>query len=198
MVKGGKGDYQVTGLCFVSLVDFDSDGVDELVVSYYDKSSTANYAGYRVEVWRYDEGAKAIDKIIDANAFHIGNGGFMNLGLATMNGSPVVAACYDTATDSLSSHINEYYSYTDGSLKTRVLKSEAKLPLSRDNKGIYSVDGNEVEQSTYMETLDELSSSCQPLGWTKYTGDNSRDQYYGQRIGFKLTAFSSSDDLNTS
>lgn len=203
MVKNEyKSSYcNVAGLCFASLVDFDDDGVDELVVSYHDGTTTNGYFnsnGYKVEVWRYDERGNAVEKVIDSRAFHIGNNSFMNMGLVSINGVPAIVSRYEESTSSLSSDVIECQWYTDGALRTKVFRLEVTLPLSSDSKNIYSVDGNEIDKDSYSQQSSEFSTLCQPLGWTKYTGDDSKNKYYCQRMGYKLTLFPSSDDLNTS
>ena len=43
-----------TGLCFAKLLDFNGDGVDELILAYQTETSKIDNVKYHVELWKYD------------------------------------------------------------------------------------------------------------------------------------------------
>ena len=93
-----KSGYQnLSGLCFAYLVDFDQDDLEELVCAYYDESlnEAIEEDRYVIEVWRYDMGARRIQKVFSVSPCHDGNNAFMYIGLVDVDGRPCINSIYE-------------------------------------------------------------------------------------------------------
>lgn len=160
-------EYSVaSGLCVARLMDFNNDGVDELLLAYNTMSSETDESkvvsagllsddqqdAIHIEVWTYAEGS--VSKVYDqSGAIENGNGG-VYLGTYTLDGKP--ALCVST----YGSGKDERVVYTmDSSEFDVALTLENEYP-SR-NSTTYSIDGKQSSESEYGSAIQRLEYADQ-------------------------------------
>lgn len=198
--KSESGPQNLSGLCFAYLVDFDGDDLQELVCSYYDENKTEAAVDYRyvVEVWRYDANAKQIEKVFSVPAQHVGNNGFMDIGLVSIDGQPCICSVYELENVSKSEQSSLTHRYVetrtveDG--QEKVIHSMVQIIDYSDTSSpkveVY-IDGLPSTQEESSEMQSNLFQSTKPIAPELASGK-------GAVSDFQLTLFESPEQLRSS
>ena len=127
----GDGQYILSGLCFMKLVDFDKNGSDELLLVYQDEMQNAFSGRYTFEVWGEEKasGSSSIN-MLDSGELYLTNGGIQTLVLTEYHN-----ARYLLTGISDDGEVNDYHGYAGG--KFGIVRQAKK---QTDNGGVtYSV-----------------------------------------------------------
>lgn len=87
-----------TGLCYAKLLDFNNDGINELILAYQTEKYNKDKVQYHVELWKYDgKSAKRVTSRISWSGNNIPY--FGGLGICKYNGKYLLEltgnACWD-------------------------------------------------------------------------------------------------------
>ena len=158
-VKSYPYDDLATGLAVAKLVDFNGDGMDELLLVYdtvpapssdQDALTEDQQKAYKAEVWAYKDGD--ISKVYDEDGtVEASNGAEMFVTMFTLDGTPCLRSLkidYATGADaSAEIYASTYYTF-DGSSFNSVLTLESTYSHS-DYSSTYKVNGNPASESDY-------------------------------------------------
>lgn len=172
----------MTGLALARLIDFDGDGLNELLVSYYAVEIGTDAASadevYPVEVWDYQDGE--LVQVYEGNAPYT-NGGAYFLDLYEYNDLPVICAVwYDMQVDN-ASLVDEYTGYF-----SQVSETLDAIAV-RDSFFNYDTGENSV---TY--TLDGESATEEE--WNDFEGDLDHTTHYDLALFNNAVEAESMDD----
>lgn len=172
----------MTGLALAQLIDFDGDGLNELLVSYYAVEIGTDAASadevYPVEVWDYQDGE--LVQVYEGNAPYT-NGGAYFLDLYEYNDLPVICAVwYDMQVDN-ASLVDEYTGYF-----SQVSETLDAIAV-RDSFFNYDTGENSV---TY--TLDGESATEEE--WNDFEGDLDHTTHYDLALFNNAVEAESMDD----
>lgn len=135
--------YYWSGLCFASLVDFDSDGQEELVTAVYESEGSVYelYDDYIIQIWAYENGS--IQEVYSQNPFTTDWSDMCYL--EEIDGRYYIVDGYSGG----AGYLNEYYGYQNG-----VFTLVKSLDVYASTEG-WLVDGNEVTYEEYIDAEDE-------------------------------------------
>ena len=172
----------MTGLALARLIDFDGDGLNELLVSYNAVEIGTDAASadevYPVEVWDYQDGG--LVQVYEGNAPYT-NGGAYFLDLYEYNDLPVICAVwYDMQVDN-ASLVDEYTGYF-----SQVSETLDAIAV-RDSFFNYDTGENSV---TY--TLDGESATEEE--WNDFEGDLDHTTHYDLALFNNAVEAESTDD----
>lgn len=172
----------MTGLALARLIDFDGDGLNELLVSYNAVQIGTDAASadevYPVEVWDYQDGE--LVQVYEGNAPYT-NGGAYFLDLYEYNDLPVICAVwYDMQVDN-ASLVDEYTGYF-----SQVSETLDAIAV-RDSFFNYDTGENSV---TY--TLDGESATEEE--WNDFEGDLDHTTHYDLALFNNAVEAESTDD----
>lgn len=172
----------MTGLALARLIDFDGDGLNELLVSYNAVEIGTDAASadevYPVEVWDYQDGE--LVQVYEGNAPYT-NGGAYFLDLYEYNDLPVICAVwYDMQVDN-ASLVDEYTGYF-----SQVSETLDAIAV-RDSFFNYDTGENSV---TY--TLDGESATEEE--WNDFEGDLDHTTHYDLALFNNAVEAESTDD----
>ena len=172
----------MTGLALARLIDFDGDGLNELLVSYNAVEIGTDAASadevYPVEVWDYQDGG--LVQVYEGNAPYT-NGGAYFLDLYEYNDLPVICAVwYDMQVDN-ASLVDEYTGYF-----SQVSETLDAIAV-RDSFFNYDTGENSV---TY--TLDGESATEEE--WNDFEGDLDHTTHYDLALFNNAVEAESMDD----
>lgn len=172
----------MTGLALARLIDFDGDGLNELLVSYNAVEIGTDAASadevYPVEVWDYQDGE--LVQVYEGNAPYT-NGGAYFLDLYEYNDLPVICAVwYDMQVDN-ASLVDEYTGYF-----SQVSETLDAIAV-RDSFFNYDTGENSV---TY--TLDGESATEEE--WNDFEGDLDHTTHYDLALFNNVVEAESTDD----
>lgn len=172
----------MTGLALAQLIDFDGDGLNELLVSYNAVEIGTDAASadevYPVEVWDYQDGE--LVQVYEGNAPYT-NGGAYFLDLYEYNDLPVICAVwYDMQVDN-ASLVDEYTGYF-----SQVSETLDAIAV-RDSFFNYDTGENSV---TY--TLDGESATEEE--WNDFEGDLDHTTHYDLALFDNAVEAESMDD----
>lgn len=172
----------MTGLALARLIDFDGDGLNELLVSYNAVEIGTDAASadevYPVEVWDYQDGD--LVQVYEGNAPYT-NGGAYFLDLYEYNDLPVICAVwYDMQVDN-ASLVDEYTGYF-----SQVSETLDAIAV-RDSFFNYDTGENSV---TY--TLDGESATEEE--WNDFEGDLDHTTHYDLALFNNAVEAESMDD----
>lgn len=172
----------MTGLALARLIDFDGDGLNELLVSYNAVEIGTDAASadevYPVEVWDYQDGE--LVQVYEGNAPYT-NGGAYFLDLYEYNDLPVICAVwYDMQVDN-ASLVDEYTGYF-----SQVSETLDAIAV-RDSFFNYDTGENSV---TY--TLDGESATEEE--WNDFEGDLDHTTHYDLALFNNAVEAESMDD----
>ena len=172
----------MTGLALAQLIDFDGDGLNELLVSYNAVEIGTDAASadevYPVEVWDYQDGE--LVQVYEGNAPYT-NGGAYFLDLYEYNDLPVICAVwYDMQVDN-ASLVDEYTGYF-----SQVSETLDAIAV-RDSFFNYDTGENSV---TY--TLDGESATEEE--WNDFEGDLDHTTHYDLALFNNAVEAESMDD----
>lgn len=159
----GDGQYILSGLCFMKLVDFDKNGSDELLLVYQDEMQNAFSGRYTFEVWGEEKasGSSSIN-MLDSGELYLTNGGIQTLVLTEYHN-----ARYLLTGISDDGEVNDYHGYAGG--KFGIVRQAKK---QTDNGGVtYSVDGNIVDEAQW--NADEEAWQASKIIYRMNYGDYS-------------------------
>ena len=188
-----KPDAQVTaldGVALATLYDFNNDGTDELLLSYYDPSRNTMQSGlrsndsYRVEVWAYD--GKEANLVHEQHA-ESSNGGTVYVSLTentsnTKDKMPALLTVVDYPDGTIFDVKTTYYGF-DGESFVPVKTYEAiNGQASGSGKDIYKIDGQEVPKEAYDQQAPYrvLTGDVQPYNLLEFA--NSSDMSWGYDV----------------
>ena len=137
--------YNIYGLSYVDLVDFNGDGNEQLVLAYDDRNnSDSSYSGIQVEVYDYADGEAKQILTAEAGRNHLVQGiGYGSDGEQTwLNMDSFVESPSEMC------QINCQYTYVDG----KMIKKELKNTFQNS----YLIDGQEVTEEVYNRERDAL------------------------------------------
>ena len=139
--------YYWSGLCFASLVDFDSDGQEELITAVYngpEETETDWYDDdtYIIQVWAYENGS--IQEVYCQGIFYFSD---WELGclIEEIDSMYYIVDGYSSG----AGYLNEYYGYQNGVFT--LIKS---FDVFGSTEG-WLIDGAEVSDEEYMEVSNE-------------------------------------------
>ena len=177
--KYGKPDtreYQngtlATGLAVAKLIDFNGDGMDELMLCYDttpapdqqdDAFSEQQKDAYAVEVWSYKDGK--ISKVFDEpDSVSSSNGASLFITMYELDGSPCMStwkAEFATGANTTSEDDTfTYYAFNGTSFDASLtLASHFKNPYSDDHSVSYEVDGKQAGESDYRAASNRAQES---------------------------------------
>lgn len=172
----------MTGLALAKLIDFDDDGLNELLVSYNAVEIGTDAASadevYPVEVWDYQDGE--LVQVYEGNAPYT-NGGAYFLDLYEYNDLPVICAVwYDMQVDN-ANLVDEYTGYF-----SQVSETLDAIAV-RDSFFNYDTGENSV---TY--TLDGESATEEE--WNEFEGDLDHTTHYDLALFNNAVEAESTDD----
>lgn len=172
----------MTGLALAQLIDFDGDGLNELLISYNAVEIGTDAASadevYPVEVWDYQDGE--LVQVYEGNAPYT-NGGAYFLDLYEYNDLPVICAVwYDMQVDN-ASLVDEYTGYF-----SQVSETLDAIAV-RDSFFNYDTGENSV---TY--TLDGESATEEE--WNDFEGDLDHTTHYDLALFNNAVEAESTDD----
>lgn len=172
----------MTGLALARLIDFDGDGLNELLVSYNAVEIGTDAASadevYPVEVWDYQDGE--LVQVYEGNAPYT-NGGAYFLDLYEYNDLPVICAVwYDMQVDN-ANLVDEYTGYF-----SQVSETLDAIAV-RDSFFNYDTGENSV---TY--TLDGESATEEE--WNDFEGDLDHTTHYDLALFNNAVEAESTDD----
>lgn len=172
----------MTGLALARLIDFDGDGLNELLVSYNAVEIGTDAASadevYPVEVWDYQDGE--LVQVYEGNAPYT-NGGAYFLDLYEYNDLPVICAVwYDMQVDN-ANLVDEYTGYF-----SQVSETLDAIAV-RDSFFNYDTGENSV---TY--TLDGESATEEE--WNEFEGDLDHTTHYDLALFNNAVEAESTDD----
>ena len=149
-----------SGLALAERIDFDSDGMDELltVACTQDLSETAAFYGedtYQIAVWRYEDGA--VEQVYEGTVPH-SNGGYFYLNLFEYQpeGESAQTVIYSnwytdpTEPDTEVSHIG-YYALADDGFQLLALRDNVFYYDEGRHESTYTLGGAEGTEDEWME-----------------------------------------------
>lgn len=150
----------MTGLALAKLIDFDDDGLNELLVSYNAVQIGADAASadevYPVEVWDYQDGE--LVQVYEGNAPYT-NGGAYFLDLYEYNDLPVICAVwYDMQVDnaSLVDEYTGYFSQVSETLDAIAVRDSFFNYDTGENSVTYTLDGESATEEEWNDFEDDL------------------------------------------
>ena len=174
--KPGTREYQngtlATGLAVAKLIDFNGDGMDELMLCYDttpapdqqdDAFSEQQKDAYAVEVWSYKDGK--ISKVFDEpDSVSSSNGASLFITMYELDGSPCMStwkAEFATGANTTSEDDTfTYYAFNGTSFDASLtLASHFKNPYSDDHSVSYEVDGKQAGESDYRAASNRAQES---------------------------------------
>lgn len=174
--KPGTCEYQngtlATGLAVAKLIDFNGDGMDELMLCYDttpapdqqdDAFSEQQKDAYAVEVWSYKDGK--ISKVFDEpDSVSSSNGASLFITMYELDGSPCMStwkAEFATGANTTSEDDTfTYYAFNGTSFDASLtLASHYKNPYSDDHSVCYEVDGKQAGESDYRAASNRAQES---------------------------------------
>ena len=174
--KPGTREYQngtlATGLAVAKLIDFNGDGMDELMLCYDttpapdqqdDAFSEQQKDAYAVEVWSYKDGK--ISKVFDEpDSVSSSNGASLFITMYELDGSPCMStwkAEFATGANTTSEDDTfTYYAFNGTSFDASLtLASHLKNPYSDDHSVSYEVDGKQAGESDYRAASNRAQES---------------------------------------
>lgn len=174
--KPGTCEYQngtlATGLAVAKLIDFNGDGMDELMLCYDttpapdqqdDAFSEQQKDAYAVEVWSYKDGK--ISKVFDEpDSVSSSNGASLFITMYELDGSPCMStwkAEFATGSNTTSEDDTfTYYAFNGTSFDASLtLASHYKNPYSDDHSVSYEVDGKQAGESDYRAASNRAQES---------------------------------------
>lgn len=174
--KPGTREYQngtlATGLAVAKLIDFNGDGMDELMLCYDttpapdqqdDAFSEQQKDAYAVEVWSYKDGK--ISKVFDEpDSVSSSNGASLFITMYELDGSPCMStwkAEFATGANTTSEDDTfTYYAFNGTSFDASLtLASHYKNPYSDDHSVSYEVDGKQAGESDYRAASNRAQES---------------------------------------
>lgn len=174
--KPGTCEYQngtlATGLAVAKLIDFNGDGMDELMLCYdttpapdqqNDAFSEQQKDAYAVEVWSYKDGK--ISKVFDEpDSVSSSNGASLFITMYELDGSPCMSTWkVEFATGANTTSEDDtftYYAFNGTSFDASLtLASHYKNPYSDDHSVSYEVDGKQAGESDYRAASNRAQES---------------------------------------
>lgn len=150
----------MTGLALAKLIDFDDDGLNELLVSYNAVQIGTDAASadevYPVEVWDYQDGE--LVQVYEGNAPYT-NGGAYFLDLYEYNDLPVICAVwYDMQVDnaSLIDEYTGYFSQVSETLDAIAVRDSFFNYDTGENSVTYTLDGESATEEEWNDFEDDL------------------------------------------
>ena len=150
----------MTGLALAKLIDFDDDGLNELLVSYNAVQIGTDAASadevYPVEVWDYQDGG--LVQVYEGNAPYT-NGGAYFLDLYEYNDLPVICAVwYDMQVDnaSLVDEYTGYFSQVSETLDAIAVRDSFFNYDTGENSVTYTLDGESATEEEWNDFEDDL------------------------------------------
>lgn len=150
----------MTGLALARLIDFDGDGLNELLVSYNAVQIGTDAASadevYPVEVWDYQDGE--LVQVYEGNAPYT-NGGAYFLDLYEYNDLPVICAVwYDMQVDnaSLVDEYTGYFSQVSETLDAIAVRDSFFNYDTGENSVTYTLDGESATEEEWYDFEDDL------------------------------------------
>lgn len=150
----------MTGLALARLIDFDGDGLNELLVSYNAVQIGTDAASadevYPVEVWDYQDGG--LVQVYEGNAPYT-NGGAYFLDLYEYNDLPVICAVwYDMQVDnaSLVDEYTGYFSQVSETLDAIAVRDSFFNYDTGENSVTYTLDGESATEEEWNDFEDDL------------------------------------------
>ena len=138
-----EGFYYLTGLCFASLVDFDGDGTDELVLAYYDDELDTKH-DICIQVWAYEDG---LTLLFEDDEDVYSSGTQSGLCIATVDGSSYLLLGFFDQGDQVTSAFA--HGYEDGRFSVEHLYGYGA-------DGTFRIGGEEVSEEEFYARCEEL------------------------------------------
>lgn len=169
-----------TGLYVTKTVDFDGDGIEELLLvsgglKKYPKAGDvfAAYKSFKVEVWAYRDG-KLVSVFDQAGAIDHGNDLTQGLRLAVYGGKPAIAvSTYGPSDNSKDASGLALYQYTNGAFSATLSYSGPTDALAA-SEGAFTLNGKPAKRSDVEAAL----------GQVKFTGYYATTELSGMKSGY--------------
>ncbi len=200
-VDGPRADEQwAEGLSFVRLLDFNEDGIEELVVAHCPQGLTIDYntPGYmdtfmgefNVEVYQFNSDTSTLDQVY-AGPTCFTNGGliFVNIRADHNGGYAISGVDNKPISDDADTAVfteNQYVlaSAEDGTLKSVILSTETIGMYTQNAEQRYYIDGKAVDEQQFNEQQDKLGltdPTAYELHSTLYNPGFTEDEYSCQK-----------------
>lgn len=200
-VDGPRADEQwAEGLSFVRLLDFNEDGIEELVVAHCPQGLTIDYntPGYmdtfmgefNVEVYQFNSDTSTLDQVY-AGPTCFTNGGliFVNIRADHNGGYAISGVDNKPISDDADTAVfteNQYVlaSAEDGTLKSVTLSTETIGMYTQNAEQRYYIDGKAVDEQQFNEQQDKLGltdPTAYELHSTLYNPGFTEDEYSCQK-----------------
>lgn len=200
-VDGPRADEQwAEGLSFVRLLDFNEDGIEELVVAHCPQGLTIDYntPGYmdtfmgefNVEVYQFNSDTSTLDQVY-AGPTCFTNGGliFVNIRADHNGGYAISGVDNKPISDDADTAVfteNQYVltSAEDGTLKSVTLSTEIIGMYTQNAEQRYYIDGKAVDEQQFNEQQDKLGltdPTAYELHSTLYNPGFTEDEYSCQK-----------------
>ena len=200
-VDGPRADEQwAEGLSFVRLLDFNEDGIEELVVAHCPQGLTIDYntPGYmdtfmgefNVEVYQFNSDTSTLDQVY-AGPTCFTNGGliFVNIRADHNGGYAISGVDTKPISDDADTAVfteNQYVlaSAEDGTLKSVILSTETIGMYTQNAEQRYYIDGKAVDEQQFNEQQDKLGltdPTAYELHSTLYNPGFTEDEYSCQK-----------------
>ena len=165
-----------SGVCYAELIDFDGDGTEEMIIGYYDDSSSG-VSDYTVEIWGYEDGTAV--KILSENAFS-DTGDYSRIVLACKDGIYYICFGVHIGQDYYGEY--EWYTVKDNEA---VLAEYIKMYTGYDEYDEYYEDedhgdSNYIDDTevTFQEAEEAYESWNEYLIYKRFMEYNSYEVYY--------------------
>ena len=200
-VDGPRADEQwAEGLSFVRLLDFNEDGIEELVVAHCPQGLTIDYntPGYmdtftdefNVEVYQFNSDTSTLDQVYTGPTCFT-NGGliFVNIRADHNGGYAISGVDNKPISDDADTAVfteNQYVlaSAEDGTLKSVILSTETIGMYTQNAEQRYYIDGKAVDEQQFNEQQDKLGltdPTAYELHSTLFNPGITEDEYSCQK-----------------
>lgn len=200
-VDGPRADEQwAEGLSFVRLLDFNEDGIEELVVAHCPQGLTIDYntPGYmdtfmgefNVEVYQFNSDTSTLDQVYTGPTCFT-NGGliFVNIRADHNGGYAISGVDTKPISDDADTAVfteNQYVlaSAEDGTLKSVTLSTETIGMYNQNAEQRYYIDGKAVDEQQFNEQQDKLGltdPTAYELHSTLFNPGITEDEYSCQK-----------------
>lgn len=195
------GEQWVEGLGFVRLLDFNEDGIEELVVAHCPKGLTIDYntPGYmatfmdefNVEVYQFNSDTFALDQVYTGPTYYT-NGGLVYVNILSNHGNggyAIMGIDYKSISensDITSVTYNEHVlaNTKDGTLMSSTFSTETMGMYTRNAEQRYYIDCKPVDEQQFNEQRDKLGLTdtyAYEMHSTLYNPGITDDEYTCQK-----------------
>lgn len=151
------------GLCFAKLIDFDADGIEELILAYHtgQTADDAFFQNYIIEIWSYQN--SAIRKVYSGEPMIEGEGA-LGIHVSSLDGKYYLYNYMEEFDEeTYESHYIDEWRGLDGGVVDVLKRDIWEIAYSDDGETeIYSIDDKDVTKKEWMEDRER---------WTDLEGD---------------------------